>query len=240
MKKTEFFLHVKMPYHRRTLGYCQNFAEKRGGKCLSTEYINPDIMMKWKCSAGHVWEQTFNNVRRTKYCYECHSTSRLKTSIETCKEYAEKQGGKCLSTKYINHRLPLKWECAIGHKWEQGWKNIYRSSFCKMCTNDMPPDYVPPDNILPVKIPISLAECQDVAFSKGGLCTSDAYINSRADMEWECKLGHKWQASASKVCRKRKWCESCENGHTEVSYTKVEEVVDKDKTVDKVVDIDKK
>lgn len=220
-----------MVYVRRDLAYCKKYAERRGGQCLSTEYTNPNTLMTWKCAAGHVWEQTFNNVRRSSFCHGCNVLAGKKTTIETCHEYAQKHGGKCLSTKYINYTLPLKWECAVGHKWEQGWKNLYRSNFCTLCTRNMPANavYEPP-----VKIPITLAECQDIAFNNGGICLSDEYINSKTDMSWECKIGHKWQATASSVCRKRKWCERCEDDKSIVDSGKPNKsIVDKD-------DVDKK
>ena len=38
-----------------TLDECKDVAISKGGECLSTEYVNSQTKMKWKCSEGHVW-----------------------------------------------------------------------------------------------------------------------------------------------------------------------------------------
>ena len=30
-------------------------AGKRGGLCLSTEYVNANIPMRWRCASGYEW-----------------------------------------------------------------------------------------------------------------------------------------------------------------------------------------
>lgn len=34
----------------------QHLAKMRGGKCLSTEYVNNKTKLKWQCNEGHIWE----------------------------------------------------------------------------------------------------------------------------------------------------------------------------------------
>ena len=41
-----------------TIKDTQGIAEARGGKCLSTEYVNSNTHLEWECSEGHHWETT--------------------------------------------------------------------------------------------------------------------------------------------------------------------------------------
>jgi hypothetical protein len=41
-----------------TIKDMQGIAEARGGKCLSTEYVNSNTHLEWECSEGHHWETT--------------------------------------------------------------------------------------------------------------------------------------------------------------------------------------
>ena len=36
-----------------TIKDMQGIAEARGGKCLSTEYVNSNTHLEWECSEGH-------------------------------------------------------------------------------------------------------------------------------------------------------------------------------------------
>jgi hypothetical protein len=48
------------------------------------------------------------------------------------------------------------------------------------------------------KAPLSLKECRAWAKAKGGHCLSTKYENNNTNMEWECKMGHRWSANIKK------------------------------------------
>ncbi len=59
---------------KHTIEFCQEVAEERGGKCLSTEYINTDELMLWECKEKHQWYARFNNIKNQKqWCPTCSS-----------------------------------------------------------------------------------------------------------------------------------------------------------------------
>ncbi|MEK9207750.1 MAG: hypothetical protein AAB922_04660 [Patescibacteria group bacterium] len=49
----------------------QKIAKKKGGKCLSTVYINARTKLKWRCSQGHEWEAIPDSVKRGTWCPIC-------------------------------------------------------------------------------------------------------------------------------------------------------------------------
>ena len=46
-------------------------AESRGGRCLSTEYLNSKTPLDWECGGGHRWKATYRNVKSGTWCSEC-------------------------------------------------------------------------------------------------------------------------------------------------------------------------
>lgn len=100
-----------------TLEDMHNAASERGGKCLSQRYKNNHTKLVWKCASGHVWEATPRDIRHgKKWCPICAGNTKL--TLSDLQQIAEKKGGKCLSTKYVNSRTKYLWECAEGHQWK--------------------------------------------------------------------------------------------------------------------------
>ena len=117
-----------------TIDDCIKEAEKRGGKCLDTEYINKRTIMNWECEKGHAFRLRLGAVRNNgRWCLQC-SIDRSKLDISEAHKIAEKNGGKCLSTEYVNCTTPLKWRCKYGHEWEVAFEGVKRSNnWCPHC-----------------------------------------------------------------------------------------------------------
>src|SRR2546421_12462666 len=56
-------LFIPMRSAKRTIKDMQIIAMKRGGKCLSLEYVNSQTKLLWECKVGHRWEAIPNNIR---------------------------------------------------------------------------------------------------------------------------------------------------------------------------------
>lgn len=124
-----------------SLELCQQVAEERGGKCLSTEYKNNKAKMLWECSEGHQWKSHFASIycdSNKSWCHICSYKTRndgYKHTIEKCQQVAEQRGGKCLSTEYKNNSNKMLWECDKGHQWESCFKNIKNNNgWCPYCS----------------------------------------------------------------------------------------------------------
>jgi len=117
-----------------TIESCQQVAEERGGKCLSTEYKNNRTKMKWECSKGHIWDAIFSSIKNIKsWCPDCGGSKKL--TIEQCKEFAITKNGKCLSEVYTDKETHLSWECSLGHQWNARFGHIKNSkSWCPECS----------------------------------------------------------------------------------------------------------
>jgi len=116
---------------KRTIRQMQSIAIDRGGKCLSDEYVNSHTKLLWECSEGHQWEAIPTNIISGKWCPICAGI--VKLTIEDMQQIAEERHGKCLSTKYVNARTRLLWECSEGHQWYAVPDSIKRGSWCPEC-----------------------------------------------------------------------------------------------------------
>lgn len=124
-------------YHKLSIEEMQKTAKKRGGLCLSTEYVNASEKLKWQCKEGHIWEATAFHIRQGTWCPICAIKdygSYHKLDIGEMRETAKAKGGYCLSTTYANNSTPLKWKCKHGHTWEARPSNIRFGQWCPYCS----------------------------------------------------------------------------------------------------------
>jgi hypothetical protein len=64
---------------RLTIIGMREVARQRGGECLSLEYKNMSIKLKWRCQVGHEWEALPGNViHKESWCPKCWSIRRGK------------------------------------------------------------------------------------------------------------------------------------------------------------------
>ncbi|MCG2720071.1 MAG: hypothetical protein L6266_05090, partial [Nanoarchaeota archaeon] len=201
---------LKNIYAPEILKEMKELAKKRGGKCLSKNYINSQHKLKWKCNkCGHKWGALVDNIKNKKsWCQKCaikKIANKRKDSIENMQEIAKKRGGKCLSKKYINTHLKLKWKCnKCGYEWKALPSNIKRGSWCPSCVG---------------QARSTLKDIKKLAKKKKIKCLSKKYINAKTKMKWQCnKCDYKWRATYSSIAYLRKdrpkkkigtWCPKC-------------------------------
>ena len=113
-------------------------AESKGGKCLSSVYINGDSILDWECYEGHRWPARFRKVvGENQWCKKClHESLKVKDALNKAKKYAVEKGGNCLSSEYINIKRKLKWVCAGSHEWESSFEEVVNQKhWCSICSN---------------------------------------------------------------------------------------------------------
>jgi REP element-mobilizing transposase RayT len=54
----------------------RSIAKKRGGKCLSTEYLGSGTKLLWECDDGHQWWAIPSSVKRGHWCPKCAKLKR--------------------------------------------------------------------------------------------------------------------------------------------------------------------
>lgn len=127
---------------RSKLTLCQlsHLAQSRGGRLVSTVYINARTPLLWCCKKGHYWLATASNIRSAEsWCPEC-ARQRRKLTIADMQALAKERGGVCLSSQYLSGHNKLLWRCRKGHEFLMAPNNISRKpsgsrkpSWCKLC-----------------------------------------------------------------------------------------------------------
>ena len=182
-----------------TLTEMRALAARRGGECVSDQYVNNETKLRWRCGAGragHQWEASPGLVKAGRWCPHCARVARL--TLNAMKAIATPRGGSCLSTEYINVETPLLWKCGAGHQWTATPDSIRGGSWCPSCAQNQR---------------LELKEMHALARKRGGRCLSNRYINNHSPLLWECRRSHRWKAAPCNVRggeRKRgTWCQRC-------------------------------
>ncbi len=180
----------------------QKVAQEKGGQCLSIKYVNSKTKLLWQCTEGHKWETTYGSIRKGSWCPECGRRKTILSntySIENAQELAKKNGGKCLSKKYINSSTKLTWECTEGHKWKAIYNSIQQDSWCPKC--GLKKSGLARRN--------SIEDAQELAKKHLGKCLSKIYISANNKLLWECSDGHQWESTYTNI-QSGSWCPECD------------------------------
>jgi Zn finger protein HypA/HybF involved in hydrogenase expression len=127
-----------------TLEVFQKLAKERGGECLSTEYVNKEAKLKFKCgTCNNIWETSGGDVKhRGHWCPKCavkknknNLIARGGVTIDFFKDYAEKNSGKCLTDVYDGGKTRIEFQCnKCKNIWNSSASNIKKKeSWCPKC-----------------------------------------------------------------------------------------------------------
>ncbi|CZH11661.1 Uncharacterised protein [Legionella pneumophila] len=184
-----------------TIKQMQALAKLKGGKCLSTEYINARTELLWECSEGHRWLAIPSSIKNNdSWCLECSGSKKL--TIDNMKELAKKRNGECLSDQYNGNKVNLIWKCNLGHIWQATPSSIKnRGAWCPVCGGSNK---------------LTIEQMQELAKLKGGKCLSTVYVNARTKLLWECSAGHQWLAIPDKIKNIGRWCKECKKSKSTI------------------------
>ena len=174
----------------------QKVAKANRGSCLSKTYKGTTAKYEWECSKGHLWKQSFHQVkgstkRKGTWCPICSKNA--KKSIKDARELASIKKGKCLSKSYVNARTKMLWQCQKGHKWKATYEKVKTGKWCPHCAGNARG---------------SIEQMNEIASELNGKCLSKKYVNTHTKMNWQCDQGHKFKMTPADV-KSGKWCGKC-------------------------------
>jgi hypothetical protein len=173
-----------------------SIAKKRGGRCLSSKYVNSHHPLKWQCKEGHRWLAKPYTVKQGSWCIVC--AGKKKKTISDMHALAKSKNGKCLSKIYRNTKTKVNWQCERNHKWSATPSDIIQGKWCPRCSIESNAS----------KLRLTIEEMKTVSTERGGRCLSSSYKNSQTHLEWECKSKHRWFATPGHI-KQGKWCPYC-------------------------------
>jgi hypothetical protein len=124
---------------RLSIEDAHKLADRKGGKCLSTEYKNARTNLLWECAEGHQWSAKYDSVHRTSWCPTCtfklQGEKNRKYTPQDLEVVAQQRGGHFLSETYEGALRNHKWQCARGHTWMATPSSIINAgSWCSTCS----------------------------------------------------------------------------------------------------------
>lgn len=170
-------------------------AQEKGGRCVSTRYVNPAGMLRWRCARGHSWSASAMSVRAGAWCRRCELPT-----LDQLRALARRRGGECLAHTVEGMTSPLTWRCASNHTWRAPPARVIAGSWCRVCTNEAQKRQPKP------RITLELAQL--LARERGGTCLSSTCIGAGAVLDWRCDLGHTWTEKLRGI-RRGLWCPEC-------------------------------
>ena len=108
----------------------REWAKKKGGLCLSSEYKGAHVALKWQCHKGHVWITVPNTIRRGGWCPTCVGRN---PRVEEMAAIAARRGGKLIASHIPDSKTKIEWECALKHRWFTNCTKIKCGRWCPKC-----------------------------------------------------------------------------------------------------------
>jgi hypothetical protein len=194
----------KRKTHEEHFQWFQNYALEKGGKCLSTEFINRSTKLSFECAHGHQWLVLPATIIYEKtWCKKCAGLAQL--GLDDMKQWAIERGGECLSSSYKGRESKLLWTCSLGHEFKYSPRMIQRGAWCMECKTG----YNQVD---------SMDLMKTWAEEREGKLISTSYLNNESPLDWECKNGHHFKKTRDQVkqLNASNWCSRCNSKTREV------------------------
>lgn len=107
--------------------------EIEGYVLLSTNYLNCESKLMYKCPNGHIRETTWSVWRKGYRCPECSGKAKL--CIDYVTDIISKEGYTILDTVYHNNHQNLNLVCPNGHNYSVSYANWRSKSYrCPKCS----------------------------------------------------------------------------------------------------------
>jgi hypothetical protein len=188
---------------KTTIEELQSICENKGGKLLSTNYVNQHTNYEVICSKGHLFQPQGQTLVRGGWCKKCQLAElwakRPKVSIEDYQK-AGLEVGCILLDAQIPERTTTKaqWRCKKeGHVFPMTYNNIKNhKQHCPKCSG---------------RGKVTMVDCKVLAESRGGKILTTEY-NPYELQTWECKHGHSFSSKYSTIKSQKVWCPYCSSG----------------------------
>lgn len=114
----------------------KDMVEKKGGRMISTEYVDAKTPLKFYCEKNHVSSKIRNQLRSNLWCKTCNDEKSNHTNYILCKKIIEDKKGTIISKEYISHNKHLEFYCKNKHKISMIPRLIKRTRLEFYCENN--------------------------------------------------------------------------------------------------------
>lgn len=185
----------------QTLERLYETSRAAGGECLSKRYRGKAAKYRFRCGAGHGFEASAASILDGHWCARCSTHKRaedrrLQGGLKPIQDRARERGGECLADTYNGRMAKYRFRCGQGREWEVAGIEVMRKAWCPQCSVER------------MRRPHGLAELQQAANNRGGICLSSHYTGVRHEYGFRCAHGHEWSMRGAQVLA-GSWCATC-------------------------------
>lgn len=115
-----------------TIESCHQLAKKRGGKCLSTKYINNNTHLEWKCAnpEHESWWATQSSIKQGFWCPKCGGNAKI-TNKDVEKLWKERKWIPL--EKIVSCITQIRTQCSQGHRFGISYDKAQQDRGCPIC-----------------------------------------------------------------------------------------------------------
>lgn len=96
--------------------------------------VNTKELTEWRCAAGHQWRASYNQLQRTRQCWQCSDT--FPRTRDDYLALAVERGFEWLGPFPENASTKTEWKCKkAGHIWPVAYSTIKSGHGCPECVD---------------------------------------------------------------------------------------------------------
>lgn len=112
---------------KHTIQSLNAYAKKKGGQCLSLEYLGlRKEKHHWRCADGHTWYAAWGQIQKGYWCPECRETGNSGDTIKKKTKVQVRRTGSDM-------KASIKPQATTPMDAPQGGEPIYQDAFTKAC-----------------------------------------------------------------------------------------------------------
>ncbi len=189
-------------------------AKQAVGWDPSTLTFGSNKKVAWKCSNGHIWEESL--VKRSTRGFGCPFCSGNRVLVgfndlaTTHPEIIKEANGWNVNDYSAGSNKKVSWICSLGHIWDANIaaRTGKLKTGCPFCANQK---VLTGFNDLATKFPHLTIEAD-------GWDPTKIISGSNKKFKWKCQFGHKWTANASSRTSQGTGCPVCSNHKVETGF----------------------
>jgi hypothetical protein len=165
-----------------------------GYTLLSDSYKTKGCKLKCRCPKGHLWHISYTGFASGTRCPECAGNKRH--TLTDVRSYFSEYGYKILSTKYLNSKQLLVYECPKGHIGKISHSNFKKGHRCAKCSGNKK---------------LTLVFIKSIFEEAGYTVLSDTYVSAHTPIVYSCPVGHRGRITYNSFKRGSR-CPICSGG----------------------------
>lgn len=171
------------PNKKLTLEYIKQETKRLacGYRCLSDEYKNSQIKLKFTCPKDHIFKMRWNSFQQGYRCLICAGNKKLSIEYVKQKTIELAKGYECLSDIYTNSGDKLIFKCDKGHTYKAIWASFQSGNRCPMCSKYCN------------KYTIDSIKQKVIELESGYNCISKIYKTAHILLKFKCNSGHEFK-----------------------------------------------